>query len=283
MSELGQGQRSSADGHNNVHAQEPSNGNGAARRGNGNGAARRPVESPAIDALDLFTDLAAACVPVFCDGVQFDLATDRAGALSASFPAVPDAATSVDGVNVKIPAAPGELSSPGQFVIVVHSELAPGEPAVAGTVTCTWHDESRPTEADALVARLLADQVVAKLRLQSLEAALQKQLTRAGNLEEALATNREIGQAIGILMATDHVTAEQAFEQLRTASQHTHRKLREIAADVAETGAFTLPSDVARTQVSAWDGRAERRAESVPRIQRRTRGGQPLAVMSDEA
>ncbi|PZS33299.1 MAG: hypothetical protein DLM58_08130, partial [Pseudonocardiales bacterium] len=52
-----------------------------------------------------------------------------------------------------------------------------------------------------------------------LDGALKKQLTRASNLEEALATNREIGQAIGILMATDHVTAEQAFETLRTASQ----------------------------------------------------------------
>ena len=120
-----------------------------------------------------------------------------------------------------------------------------------------------------LVARLLADQTAAKLRLESLGAALQKQLTRAANLEEALATNREIGQAIGILMATEHVTAEQAFEQLRTASQHTHRKLREIAAEVAETGALTLPPELVRAPVKnapSTDGRAQRRPQTAPRV-----------------
>jgi GAF domain-containing protein len=60
------------------------------------------------------------------------------------------------------------------------------------------------------------------------------------NLEIALRTSRDIGIAVGILMATQKVTADQAFDLLRIASQHTHRKLREIAAQVAETG--ELPS-----------------------------------------
>jgi hypothetical protein len=285
MSEPSQGQRSAVDGAN--HAQVSVNGdaNGAARRSNG--AARLPAEAPPLDALELFTDLAAACVPAFCDGLQFDLAADGVDAVSARFPLAADGAGTDEGATAKIAAAAGELTSPGRIVIAVRSELAPGEPAVVATVICTWQDESRPTEADALVARLLADQAVAKLRLQRLEAALQKQLTRATNLEEALATNREIGQAIGILMATDHVTAEQAFEQLRTASQHTHRKLREIAADVAETGALTLPAEsVHADQVTSRpspDGRPMRRAETSPRVQRRTRGGQPISAVPDEA
>ena len=51
--------------------------------------------------------------------------------------------------------------------------------------------------------------------------------------------SRDIGCAMGVLMATHKVTREQAFDLLRMASQHAHRKLADIAAEVADTG--TLP------------------------------------------
>ena len=57
-------------------------------------------------------------------------------------------------------------------------------------------------------------------------------------MERALESSREIGTAIGILMARELCTADQAFDLLRVASQHTHRKLRDIAAHVKETGAL---------------------------------------------
>ncbi|HST49601.1 GAF domain-containing protein [Jatrophihabitans sp.] len=56
------------------------------------------------------------------------------------------------------------------------------------------------------------------------------------HLRNALETNRDIGVAIGILMATRLVTKQQAFDALRITSQHTHRKLHLIALDVIETG-----------------------------------------------
>jgi len=59
----------------------------------------------------------------------------------------------------------------------------------------------------------------------------------AGNLRIALASSREIGIALGIVMATHRVSEQAAFDMLRVASQHTHRKLRDVAADVALTGA----------------------------------------------
>lgn len=59
------------------------------------------------------------------------------------------------------------------------------------------------------------------------------------NLTIALQSSRQIGTAMGILMTHRKVTEEQAFTMLRTASQHLHRKLRDVAAVVAETG--TLP------------------------------------------
>jgi hypothetical protein len=74
-------------------------------------------------------------------------------------------------------------------------------------------------------------------------------LDKIMNLERALETNREIGVALGILMARQLCTADQAFDMLRIASQHTHRKLRDIAAEVTETGA--LPDHPPRDQQPA--------------------------------
>jgi len=56
------------------------------------------------------------------------------------------------------------------------------------------------------------------------------------HLRAALETNRDIGVAIGILMATKLVTKQQAFDVLRITSQHAHRKLHLVALDVIETG-----------------------------------------------
>src|SRR6476620_5607145 len=61
----------------------------------------------------------------------------------------------------------------------------------------------------------------------------------ANHLTRALESNREIGVAMGILMANGKLTSPQAFDQLRTASQNLNRKLHDIAADVAVSG--TLP------------------------------------------
>jgi GAF domain-containing protein len=67
-----------------------------------------------------------------------------------------------------------------------------------------------------------------------------RRLERIVNLERALASNRDIGVAIGILMALHRVTREQAFDLLRMASQGRHRKLVEVARDVAETGTLEV-------------------------------------------
>jgi GAF domain-containing protein len=75
------------------------------------------------------------------------------------------------------------------------------------------------------------------------------------NLEQALKTRTDIGIAMGVLMATQKVTRDQAFDLLRIASQHAHRKVAEIAQQVAETGALpTIPVRRSRAAVSP-DGR----------------------------
>jgi len=59
---------------------------------------------------------------------------------------------------------------------------------------------------------------------------------RADQLQEGLASNREIGAAIGILMASRNLTQEQAFAVLSQASQRLNRKLRDIAAGIVRGG-----------------------------------------------
>ncbi len=70
--------------------------------------------------------------------------------------------------------------------------------------------------------------------------ALHEAQDTADNLETALASSRRIGAAIGVLMAHHKVTEDAAFGMLRTTSQHLHRKLRDVAVEVVETG--TLPA-----------------------------------------
>lgn len=64
---------------------------------------------------------------------------------------------------------------------------------------------------------------------------------RSEHLERAVRSNREIGTAVGVLMAQHKVTREQAFDLLRLASQDTNRKLAEIATEVVDTGVLPLP------------------------------------------
>ena len=59
---------------------------------------------------------------------------------------------------------------------------------------------------------------------------------RAANFHAALATREMIGQAQGILMERERITADQAFDLLRRASQHLNLKLRAVAENLIKTG-----------------------------------------------
>ena len=58
------------------------------------------------------------------------------------------------------------------------------------------------------------------------------------HLEEALKSRDVIGQAKGIIMERERVTADQAFEMLRKVSQARNVKLREVAELVVMTGSW---------------------------------------------
>ena len=68
--------------------------------------------------------------------------------------------------------------------------------------------------------------------------------SKNANLLEALATRQVIGQAMGIIMAHEHCSSDEAFDILRRASQHANVKLRDVAREYVrstEPGAVAEP------------------------------------------
>ena len=64
----------------------------------------------------------------------------------------------------------------------------------------------------------------------------------AQNLQVALETRDVIGQAKGVLMATQKISSDEAFDLLRRRSQHANQKLRDVADHVVLTGTLEPPS-----------------------------------------
>jgi AmiR/NasT family two-component response regulator len=58
---------------------------------------------------------------------------------------------------------------------------------------------------------------------------------QARHMRAAMETRAVIEQAKGVLMAQRHVSAEEAFEILRAASQRYNRKLRDIAHGIVQS------------------------------------------------
>jgi hypothetical protein len=72
--------------------------------------------------------------------------------------------------------------------------------------------------------------------LEDATVALNAEIKRLEDLRGALASREVIGQAEGILIERERITADQAFGVLRRASQHLNIKLREVAQHLVDTG-----------------------------------------------
>jgi PAS domain S-box-containing protein len=101
-----------------------------------------------------------------------------------------------------------------------------GPKGAIGALTLSAHAPGALDADDVLVAAAFARHVGVIYAAAELEA----------NLHVALQTRAEVGQAVGILMERHRITADAAFDRLVAASRRTHRKLREIAFQVLETG-----------------------------------------------
>jgi ANTAR domain-containing protein len=182
--------------------------------------------APSVHAVEVFASLGALCVPAFSD------------ACSVTVHEGEDTTSTGLGTSTVRPIALSGRSAvaPDLLVLAIEGEQWRDWPPYTGQIAWQWCDRDRPTRSDKVTAQLLIDRAKALIDTQRLEAALAAEQVRADNLEKALQTSREIGQAIGILMWSRKVTAEQGFDLLRTASQHTHHKLRDVATEVCLTG-----------------------------------------------
>jgi hypothetical protein len=85
---------------------------------------------------------------------------------------------------------------------------------------------------------------------------------QAANLHTALSSRETIGEALGILMEREPITAQQAFDVLRRASQHLNNKLREVAQNLVDTGED--PDVGPRPPRDGGEGRSDHRSGGAP-------------------
>lgn len=88
-------------------------------------------------------------------------------------------------------------------------------------------------EPGALTARS-ADQGAVLASFASVSLLALRAREEAESLRQGLQSNREIGKAVGLLMAAHRVSAEEAFAILRRTSQDLNMKLVHVAAQVVE-------------------------------------------------
>jgi ANTAR domain len=209
------------------------------------------VES--VDPNVVFGSVTALCVPIICDDATF--------AIRQSEPAVASAADATTmGASVPEQAAgglrlsvvprldnvmprSGPVLSDDSVMAAISVPPVEGYAGYQGVLALRFYGY-RPASTQALLAQLIVERATSVLRQARLAARLAAETARAENLQLALASNREIGVAIGILMLRHKLTDAQSFDLLRRVSQHSHRKLRDVAFEVARTGEVVLPSGV---------------------------------------
>jgi ANTAR domain len=96
-------------------------------------------------------------------------------------------------------------------------ELGIGEPGRGRNMEPSHHDPMLPEDHDA----------IKREELEALE-------REVNGLKTALGTRTIIGKAIGVIIEREGVNETEAFEMLKTMSQHTNVRLRDVAARLAE-------------------------------------------------
>ena len=93
-----------------------------------------------------------------------------------------------------------------------------------------------PDHSHPFIARLLVERAIANVEQARLAEIAARHEREADNLAVALSTNRDIGVAVGIVMAHHALNRDEAFALLSRASQSSNRKLHEIALEVVRVG-----------------------------------------------
>ncbi len=212
-----------------------------------------------------FSGLAAAGVPALADEcviVVAELAgAGEESAAAAQFEERADsdepasAAFTIRFPTVRSATVGGQQGEGSSVTATVEAGPEGGELGYRVTATFGWSGRRALGDADQVIADLLLHTVADQVSRQRLVSELEQARDKVNHLGVALESNRRIGQALGILMATYKLTDECAFDLLRGVSQHTHRKLRDIADEVCTTGTLDL-TDHQRASRRHADGAA---------------------------
>lgn len=149
-----------------------------------------------------------------------------------------------------VPALDGEALEDAEQATLVHHARPLWELALALLTMClgsSSRPKGCPVGGDGRYGQLPAafgatdraqGQLFATLASLALDSAEQRDARehQALQLTEALKTREVIGQAQGILMERERITADQAFDVLRRASQRMNVKPRVVASTLVETG-----------------------------------------------
>jgi hypothetical protein len=199
--------------------------------------------TPAPEPVTVFKSLTRVIVPLLCDASTVWISTAGQQPSQISFRVAGSDgcdrwATGEDPcpVNGNPADVVGALIAGDTVVVPINPLPAEGQVPYRGVLTMSFHGV-RPTLTHVLLAHLLVERASSLVQREQLVA-------KATNLYKALHSNREIGAAMGILMARHRLTSDQAFDLLRRTSQRAHRKIVAIAADVIETGELELPKGV---------------------------------------
>jgi transcriptional regulator with GAF, ATPase, and Fis domain len=113
----------------------------------------------------------------------------------------------------------------GLFSLMACRLVVGDPPKALGALNIYGSEPGAFDHADHQLAMLLA--AVTALLLDAAQ--------RQAHLTAALESRGLIGQAMGILMAQSDITSDEAFEQLKAASQRMNIKLRDLARTIAES------------------------------------------------
>jgi hypothetical protein len=208
----------------------------------------------------VFTSLVRLCVPLCCDSCTISIIESDGAAYQLRWP---HADAELDGpagieraepergpVPRLDPARDQALDQvPGSYQLTEHAVLVPFADAAGGyrgSMTWTFR-RHRPTGTEALLAQLVLERAVGVVWREQLEASAASSAALAANLQVALASSREIGMAMGIVMERHKLSSDQAFDLLTRISQRSHRRVRELAREIAETGVIDLPAGLTLT------------------------------------
>lgn len=212
-----------------------------------------PVLEPILQALDglvasaepavVFTSLTRLCVPLLCDAATAAVMTaDQAYKTAWPLRMAPRE----DHALVREAMAGRQVVSHNAVLTPILGRSTEGGPDYRGVLTLAFHTSS-PSAHHGMLAQLVIERAVAVIERERLADVLAARQAQADNLRIALTTSRSISTAIGIIMANHKLTDKDAFDLLRRVSQHRHRKIHDLAVDVVDTGALTLPVGVTAT------------------------------------